>query len=92
MPEQGIRMEFTSQEYLRNPAVVIAKLRASGPVVEIRFPIVGKVWITTTQELAGRVLKESDTFSLRKEGGVVVGLRWWMPGVIRAGQQYAHHG
>ena len=44
----------------------IAKLRASGPVVEIRFPIVGKVWITTTQELAGRVSKESDTFSLRK--------------------------
>jgi cytochrome P450 len=42
------------------------------------------VWITTTQELAGRVLKDSQTFTLRKEGGGLAGLRWWMPGVIRA--------
>jgi cytochrome P450 len=76
--------DFTSQEYLRNPAAGIARLRASGPVVEIRFPIIGKVWITTTQELAGRVLKDSQTFTLRKEGGGLAGLRWWMPGVIRA--------
>ena len=40
--------------------------------------------ITTTQALAGRVLKDSDTFSLRNERGTIAGLRWWMPGVIRA--------
>jgi len=75
--------DFTSQEYFRNPAAEIAKLRASGPVVEVRFPIVGKVWITTTHELASRVLKDSETFTIRKNG-VVAGLRWWMPGMIRA--------
>ena len=53
-------------------------------MVEIRFPIVGRVWITTTQELAGRVLKDSATFTLRKNGGAIAGLRWWMPGIIRA--------
>jgi cytochrome P450 len=79
-----LRADFTSQEYFRNPATEIARLRASGPVVEVRFPIVGKVWITTTQELAARVLKDSDTFTLRKDGGAIAGLRWWMPGVIRA--------
>ena len=76
-------LDFTSQEYFRNPAAAIARLRESGPVVQIKFPIIGKVWITTTQELAGRVLKDTETFTLRKDGAVA-GLRWWMPGVIRA--------
>ena len=77
------RPDFTSQEYFRNPAAGTERLRASGPVVEVRFPIIGKVWITTTHELASRVLKDSETFTLRKDG-TVAGLRWWMPGVIRA--------
>ena len=44
--------DFTSQEYYRNPAAALERLRAYGPVVEVKFPIIGKVWITTTQELA----------------------------------------
>jgi cytochrome P450 len=76
-------VDFTSQEFFRDPAASITRLRASGPVVQIRFPIIGKVWITTTQELAGQVLKDSQTFTLRKDG-MVAGLRWWMPGIIRA--------
>ena len=76
------REDFLSQDYFRNPAAAIARLRESGPVLPVRFPIVGKVWITTTQELAGRVLKDSETFTLRKDGAVA-GLRWWMPGLIR---------
>ena len=42
--------DFTSQEFFRNPAAQIEKLRAAGPVVEVRFPLVGKVWTTTTQD------------------------------------------
>lgn len=76
-------LDFTSQDYFRNPAAAIARQRESGPVVQIKFPIIGRVWITTTQELAGRVLKDTETFTLRKDGAVA-GLRWWMPGVIRA--------
>jgi cytochrome P450 len=77
------RMDFTSQEYLRDPAAGLAKLRAAGPVVQVRFPIIGKTWITTTSDLAGRVLKDSETFTMRRNGSLA-GLRWWMPGVIRA--------
>lgn len=75
--------DFSSQDYLRDPATGIEKLRRAGPVVEVRFPIVGKVWITTTQDLADRVLKDTGTFTLRKEDGNVAGLRWWMPGILR---------
>jgi len=78
-----LRMDFTSQEYLQNPAAGLAKLRAAGPVVAVRFPIVGKTWITTNADLAARVLKDNETFTMRKDGKVA-GLRWWMPGSIRS--------
>jgi cytochrome P450 PksS len=78
-----VRVDFTSQDYLRDPATGLAKIRAAGPVVEVHFPIVGRTWITTTSDLAGRVLKDSETFRMRKNGRVA-GLRWWMPGWLRA--------
>ena len=76
------KLDLTSQDYLRNPGAAIARLRAAGPVVEMRFPIIGKTWITTTEEAASHMLKASDAFTLRKDG-MVAGTRWWMPGVIR---------
>ena len=60
----------------------VAPLRAAGPVVATQFPIVGRVWVTTTYEAAARVLKDSAMFTLRKEGGDVAGLRWWMPKLV----------
>ncbi len=76
------RVDFTSEAFFRDPAALVATLRQSGPVVPARFPIVGRVLVTTTYEAAARVLKDSATFSLRKEGGAVAGLRWWMPSLI----------
>lgn len=77
-----MKLDITSQEYFRDPAAVIARLRGMGPLVEIRFPIVGKVWITTTHEITAQVLKDSQTFTLRR-GGTVAGVRWWMLGIVR---------
>src|SRR5215475_6696168 len=77
-------MDFTSQDYLRNPAAGIERLRTSGPVVEVRFPIIGTTWITTTQEAADRMLKDNQTFTIRKESGEIAGVKWWMPGIFRA--------
>jgi cytochrome P450 len=78
-----LHADFASQSYFRNPAAAIEKLRAMGPVVEVRFPIIGKVWATTTQALADRVLKDTATFTIRKDNGDVAGLQWWMPGIVR---------
>jgi cytochrome P450 len=78
-----MRADFSSQSYFRNPAAAIEKLRSAGPVVEVQFPIVGKVWTTTTQDLADRILKDSETFTLRRDDGIVAGFRWWMPGILR---------
>ena len=73
-----LRLDFTSQEYLQDPTGGLAKLRAAGPVVAVRFPIVGKTWITTNADLAARVLKDNETFTMRKNDKVA-GVRWWMP-------------
>ncbi len=77
------KLDYTNPDYFRDPAANIARLRSAGPVVEIKFPIVGKVWVTTTYDAAGRVLKDSQTFTLRKDGRIA-GLRWWMPRVIQS--------
>jgi cytochrome P450 len=78
-----MRADFSSQNYFRNPAAAIEKLRSAGQVVEVRFPIVGKVWTTTSQDLADRVLKDSETFTLRRDDGNIAGFRWWMPSILR---------
>jgi len=77
-------IDFKSEAFLRDPGATIASLRASAPVVATRFPMVGKVWVTTTYEATARVLKDTAIFSLRKEGGAVAGLRWWMPASVAA--------
>jgi cytochrome P450 len=76
------RIDFTSQAYLSDPAASIERLRTLGPVVKVKVPIIGKVWITTTYELAGRVLKDGETFTSRRDGGGIAGLGW-IPGIVR---------
>ena len=75
-------VDFTSEAFFRDPGAGVARLRAAGPVVATKFPIIGRVWVTTTYEAAARVLKDSSVFTLRKEGGALAGLPWWMPGLI----------
>src|SRR5712691_7357483 len=77
------RADFASQDYFRDPGAGIEKLRTLGPVVEVHFPIIGKLWTTTTQALGDQVLKDTATFTMRKENGDVAGLQWWMPGIVR---------
>ena len=77
------RLDFTGQDYLRNPAAGIAKLRDAGPVVQVRFPIIGQVWVTTTEDAANRMLKASQSFTLRRNGKTA-GMQWWMPRSFRA--------
>jgi cytochrome P450 len=78
-----LRMDFTSQDFFSDPIAAVKRLRAAGPVVEVRLPIIGRVWMTTTQEMASRVLKDSQVFTVRNDDGAVAGLRWWMPRIFR---------
>ena len=75
-------VDFASEAFFRDPQAGVALLRAIGPAVATKFPIIGRVWVTTTYEAAARVLKDSALFTLRKEGGALAGLPWWMPKLI----------
>jgi cytochrome P450 PksS len=77
------RKDFISQEFFRHQADGAARLRAQGPVLQVHFPIIGKVWITTSSEIAGRVLKDSETFTLRKADGSLGRAFWWLPPSVR---------
>ncbi|MBR1280079.1 cytochrome P450 [Bradyrhizobium sp. AUGA SZCCT0283] len=77
-------VDFASEAFLRDPRAGVALLRSNGPVVATKFPIIGRVWVTTTYEAAAHVLKDSAHFTLRKEGGSLAGLPWWMPKFIAA--------
>jgi cytochrome P450 len=77
-----MRADLSSQDYYRNPNAEIEKLRSAGPVVYVRFPVIGKIWTTTTLDLADRVLKDSETFTFRREDGTIPGLRWWIPKIF----------
>src|SRR5947208_5264931 len=79
---QHVDFDFTSEAFFRDPQAGVAQLRAIGPAVATRFPIVGRVWVTTTYEAAARVLKDSTLFTLRKEGGALGRVPWWMPRLI----------
>lgn len=79
-----MRADFSSQAYFRNPVAEITRLREAGPIVEVEFPLIGKVWTTTTQEMADRVLKDGTTFTIRRDDGGIVGMPWWMPAIVGA--------
>ena len=78
-----LQADFTSQDFLSQSRRRDREFAPQGPVVEVRFPIIGKVWATTTQALADQVLKDTDTFTIRRDDGNVAGLQWWMPGIVR---------
>ena len=76
-------VDLTSQDFFRDPAATVRRLREVGSVVEVKFPLLGRIWMTTTQEMASRVLKDGKLFTLRRDDGAPAGLRWWMPRILR---------
>lgn len=74
---------FTSTEFMKNPFLHVDKMREQAALVQVKLPIIGKVWVTTNQKAAGQILKDTQHFTLRKKSGKVTGLKWWMPKTIR---------
>ena len=81
---QSSWISISPAKRFRDPQAGVARLRLIGPAVATKFPIIGRVWVTTTYEATARVLKDSAHFTLRKEDGAPAGLPWWMPKVIGA--------
>lgn len=74
---------FTSAAFMADPFSHCDTLREEGALVQVRLPIIGKVWVTTTQSAMATVLKDGQTFTIRKADGSLTGMQWWMPRSIR---------
>jgi len=85
--QQIHKLDFTSADFKRNPIPRFEAMRALGPVVRTKVPILGKAWITTTYEATDKVLRDQEHFCTdatnaghRSHSGKI----WWLPKVIRS--------
>jgi cytochrome P450 len=75
-----LKIDLSSQSFMRNPFPALARMRQAGPVVQIRLPIMGKTWVATTHDAVSEVLKDDGTFvhDARNAGKRnLVAIRWW---------------
>ncbi|WP_224815222.1 cytochrome P450 [Hasllibacter sp. MH4015] len=77
---------FSDPAFLDDPSAQLARMRADGPVVKVRIPIVGAIWMTTTDEAARKLLKSPEIFRRDPEpitGKSLARQFWWMPSSIK---------
>ena len=58
MPTTEDRFTITSPEFLADPAAQLAAMRAAGPLVPVKVPLIGQVLLTTTDAGARALLKD----------------------------------
>ena len=81
--------DLADPDFLRAPAAQLDRMRAEGPLVAIRLPVVGRIWVTTTHAATSEVAKGKDRFFLTGRGAGLTAkgnaaLRWYMPPSVRA--------
>ncbi|MEJ6398465.1 cytochrome P450 [Yoonia sp. 208BN28-4] len=74
--------DLTSQKFLRDPRPTITAMQADAPVVQVKLPLIGKLWMTTTDAGARMVLK--DTARFVRDSGPITGKSmkqrfWYLP-------------
>ncbi|HEX4198968.1 MAG TPA: cytochrome P450 [Caulobacteraceae bacterium] len=77
-----LRFDLEGQAFKRDPFPVLAAMRAAGPVIPVRLPLLGKAWMTTTHAATLAMVKDNGLFV--QEGrhagrSGVTGMQWWMP-------------
>ncbi len=79
--------DIVSARFKADPAQTFAAMRAAGPVIPVKLPFVGRVWVTTTHAAALAMVKDNALFvqegrNAGKSG--VAGFSWWLPKSIKA--------
>jgi cytochrome P450 len=84
---EPLAFDMSGAAFKANPLPTFAAMRAAGPVIPIRMPFVGRVWVTTTHAATLALVKDNDCFVQEgrhagKSG--VAGMQWWMPKSLKA--------
>lgn len=79
--------DIGSQDFKRNPYATLAAMVEQGPLVKIKYPFVGPMWMTTTYEACNELLRDRQNFVRdARSAGLKKGanLPWWMPRSFKA--------
>lgn len=80
------KFNLADPAFLRDPTAMLAEMRELGPLVPIKIPLLGKIWVTTTYAATEAVMKGKDDFFLeaRNAGGRGgAAMPWFMPPSLR---------
>jgi cytochrome P450 PksS len=58
----AIAFDVLSPQFHADPMPTLDRLRAEGPVVQLKLPIVGRTWLATTHDACAELLKDHDRF------------------------------
>jgi cytochrome P450 len=77
-----LRFDIGGAAFKADPFPTLATMREAGPVIPVKLPLIGKVWLTTNHAATSAMVK--DNLSFVQEGRHAgksgpPGLRWWMP-------------
>ncbi len=77
---------LTDPAFLEDPTQLLAQMRAEGPLVRVKVPFLGAIWMTTTDTAARKLLKSPEVFRRDPEpitGRSLAKRFWWMPRSIK---------
>lgn len=76
------RYDLRDPAFLAEPGPMLAAMRAEGALVRVRLPVFGRIWVTTTDAAARKLLKDTKSFArdpTRAGRKPMQRLFWWMP-------------
>lgn len=78
--------DLMADRYKTDPWPILAAIRQAGPVVPMKLPIIGRVWMTTTHAGTLAMVKDQDSFVRQRRSlgrSRPPGQRWWVPRSLR---------
>ena len=78
--------DIRSQVYKRNPYPTLAKLIDDGPVLKMKFPLIGSTWVVTGYDAVNELLRDRQSFVRDpRTAGLTrrTNLPWWVPRSLR---------
>jgi cytochrome P450 len=84
--DRPYRFDLVGAVAKRDPFPQSEAMRAAGPVIPIKLPLLGKAWLTTTHAAALAMVKDNALFVQEGEHAGkagVAGMQWWMPRSLR---------
>ncbi len=57
------QFDILSPQFHANPLPTLDRMRAEGPVVSVKLPIIGRTWLAVTHDSCAELLKDHDDFA-----------------------------